>query len=125
MPELSPPRRCKATPRRVLSFERQSRKHSMSAQRAAAPVWNRWLEISGKYGRTCAALNEHNRRYLLWWTASRRSSLLVCQSPVGEAMQIALGEARNRHARLLTNAGQAMLSDSMPAMEDLMSHGEK
>ena len=45
--------------------------------------------------------------------------------PRGEAMEIALGEARNRHARLLTNAGQAMLSDSMPAMEDLMSRGEK
>jgi len=45
--------------------------------------------------------------------------------PRGEAMQTALGEARNRHARLLTNAGHAMLSDSMVAMEDLMSRGEK
>lgn len=45
--------------------------------------------------------------------------------PRGEAMQIALGEARNRHARLLTNAGHAMLSDSMTAMEDLLSRGEK
>ena len=45
--------------------------------------------------------------------------------PRGEAMQIALGEARNRHARLLTNAGHAMLSDSMAAMEDLISRGEK
>jgi len=45
--------------------------------------------------------------------------------PRGEAMQLALGEARNRHARLLTNAGHAMLSDSMAAMEDLISRGEK
>ncbi len=45
--------------------------------------------------------------------------------PRGEAMQTALGEARNRHARLLTNAGHAMLSDSMVAMEDLISRGGK
>jgi hypothetical protein len=45
--------------------------------------------------------------------------------PRGEAMQTALGEARNRHARLLTNAGHAMLSDSMLAMENLISRGEK
>ena len=45
--------------------------------------------------------------------------------PRGEAMQTALGEARNRHARLLTSAGHAMLSDSMVAMEDLISRGEK
>src|ERR1035438_6041826 len=41
------------------------------------------------------------------------------------AMEPALAEARNRHARLLNNAGQAMLSDSLVAMEDLMSRGEK
>jgi hypothetical protein len=40
-------------------------------------------------------------------------------------METALGEARKRHARLLTNAGQAMLSDSIVAMEDLMSRGQK
>ena len=45
--------------------------------------------------------------------------------PRGEAMQTALGEARNSHARLLTNAGHAMLGDSMVAMEDLISRGEK
>ena len=45
--------------------------------------------------------------------------------PRGEAMQTALGEARNRYARLLTNAGHAMLSDSMVAMEDLISRAEK
>ena len=31
----------------------------------------------------------------------------------------------SRHARLLKNAGQAMLSDSIVAMEDLISRGEK
>jgi hypothetical protein len=45
--------------------------------------------------------------------------------PRGEAMQTALGEARNRHAWLLTNVGHAMLSDSMAAMEELISRGEK
>jgi hypothetical protein len=40
-------------------------------------------------------------------------------------MEPALAEARNRHARLLNNAGHAMLSDSRAAMEDLLSRGEK
>lgn len=57
--------------------------------------------------------------------------LLTCvPEPRGPAMETALGEARNRHARLLMNAGQAMLSDSLVAMEELMkseggSRGEK
>jgi Arc/MetJ-type ribon-helix-helix transcriptional regulator len=51
---------------------------------------------------------------------------LTCVSePRGAAMEPALAEARNRHARLLNNAGHAMLSDSRAAMEDLMSRGEK
>lgn len=51
---------------------------------------------------------------------------VTCVSePHGIAMETALGEARKRHARLLTNAGQAMLSDSIVAMEDLMSRGQK
>jgi hypothetical protein len=45
--------------------------------------------------------------------------------PRGEAMQTALAEARNRYARLLTNASHAMLSDSMAAMEDLIGRGGK
>ena len=45
--------------------------------------------------------------------------------PNGVAMETALGEARKRHSRLLTNAGHAMLSDSIVAMEDLMSRGQK
>ncbi len=85
----------------------------------------RFWATSGKCVRTCAALNVPNRPYLLWWTASRRSSSLACQSRVAKPCRLALGEARNRHARLLTNAGHAMLSDSMVAMEDLISRGEK
>ena len=51
---------------------------------------------------------------------------LTCvPEPRGTAMEPALAEARNRHARLLNNAGHAMLSDSRVAMEDLMSRGEK
>jgi hypothetical protein len=51
---------------------------------------------------------------------------LTCVSePRGAAMEPALAEARNRHARLLNNAGHAMLSDSRAAMEDLLSRGEK
>ena len=45
--------------------------------------------------------------------------------PHGMSMETALGEARKRHSRLLTNAGHAMLSDSIVAMEDLMSRGQK
>ena len=51
---------------------------------------------------------------------------LTCvPEPRGAAMEPALAEARNRHARLLNNAGHAMLSDSRAAMEDLLSRGEK
>jgi Arc/MetJ-type ribon-helix-helix transcriptional regulator len=45
--------------------------------------------------------------------------------PRGAALELALGEARNRRARLLANAGHAMLSDSLIAMEDLMKGEEK
>lgn len=45
--------------------------------------------------------------------------------PHGVAMEPALHEARKRHARLLTIAGHAMLSDSIVAMEELMSRGER
>jgi Arc/MetJ-type ribon-helix-helix transcriptional regulator len=51
---------------------------------------------------------------------------LTCvPEPRGAPMEMALAEARNRHARLLNNVGQAMLGDSLVAMEDLMSRGEK
>src|SRR5277367_703884 len=45
--------------------------------------------------------------------------------PRGVAMEPALAEARNRHARLLNNAGHAMLSDSLVAMGELISRGER
>jgi Arc/MetJ-type ribon-helix-helix transcriptional regulator len=51
---------------------------------------------------------------------------LTCvPEPRGTAMEPALAEARNRHARLLNNAGHAMRSDSLVAMEELISRGEK
>jgi|ERR1035438_4266296 Arc/MetJ-type ribon-helix-helix transcriptional regulator len=53
-------------------------------------------------------------------------AFLTCvPEPRGTAMEPALAEARNRHARLLHNAGHAMLSDSLVAMEELISRGEK
>jgi Arc/MetJ-type ribon-helix-helix transcriptional regulator len=53
-------------------------------------------------------------------------AFLTCvPEPRGAAMEPALAEARNRHARLLNTAGQAMLSDSLVAMEELISRGEK
>ena len=52
--------------------------------------------------------------------------ILTCvPEPRGLSMEVALAEARNRHARLLVSAGQAMLSDSVVAMEDLMEWAEK
>jgi Arc/MetJ-type ribon-helix-helix transcriptional regulator len=45
--------------------------------------------------------------------------------PRGAALELALGEARNRRTRLLATAGHAMLSDSLIAMEDLMKGEEK
>ena len=57
---------------------------------------------------------------------SLTKAFLTCvPEPRGAALELALGEARNRRARLLANAGHAMLSDSLIAMEDLMKGGEK
>jgi hypothetical protein len=57
---------------------------------------------------------------------SLAKAFLTCvPEPRGAAMEPALAEARNRHARLLNTAGQAMLSDSLVAMEELISRGEK
>src|ERR1035438_7545627 len=57
---------------------------------------------------------------------SLAKAFLTCvPEPRGAAMEPARAEARNRPARLLNAAGQAMLSDSLVAMEDLMSRGEK
>ena len=57
---------------------------------------------------------------------SLTKAFLTCvPEPRGVALEPALSEARNRHARLLSTAGHAMHSDSMNAMEDLMNAGEK
>ena len=57
---------------------------------------------------------------------SLAKAFLTCMpEPRGAALEIALAEARNRHARLLRNAGHAMLSDSLVAMEALIVRGEK
>ena len=57
---------------------------------------------------------------------SLAKAFLTCvPEPRGTAMEPALAEARNRHARLLNNAGHAMLSDSLVAMEELIRRGEK
>ena len=57
---------------------------------------------------------------------SLAKAFLTCvPEPRGAAMEPALAEARNRHARLLNTAGRAMLSDSLVAMEELISRGEK
>jgi hypothetical protein len=51
---------------------------------------------------------------------------LTCvPEPRGAVLETAVAEARNRHARLLTNAGHAMLSDTLVTMEGLISRGEK
>jgi Arc/MetJ-type ribon-helix-helix transcriptional regulator len=57
---------------------------------------------------------------------SLAKAFLTCvPEPRGAALEPAVAEARNCHTRLLSNARQAMLSDSLVAMEDLISRGEK
>ena len=57
---------------------------------------------------------------------SLAKAFLTCvPEPHGAALETAVAEARNRHARLLTNAGHAMLSDTLVAMEGLIDRGEK
>jgi len=52
--------------------------------------------------------------------------VLTCvPEPRGPSLDLALAEARNRRARLLASAGQAMLSDSLIAMEGLIKGEEK
>ena len=56
---------------------------------------------------------------------TNRRNRWATPEPRGLALETALAEARNRHARLLTNAGHAMVSDALVAMEGLISRGEK
>jgi len=51
--------------------------------------------------------------------------VLTCvPEPGGEAMEAAVARARDRHARLLKSAGQAMVGDSQLAIQDLVNRGE-
>lgn len=69
---------------------------------------------------------ERVQQALFALVGSLAKAFLTCvPEPRGAALEIAIAEARNRHARLLTNAGHAMLSDTLVAMEGLISRGEK
>src|SRR5580692_3422296 len=51
--------------------------------------------------------------------------LLTCvPEPGGEAKDAAVARARGRHAQLLKSAGQSMVGDSQPAMQDLVIRGD-
>jgi len=51
--------------------------------------------------------------------------LLTClPEPGGEAMEADVARARDRHARLLKSAGQAMVGDSQAAIQGLVNRGE-
>ena len=69
---------------------------------------------------------ERTQQALFALVDSLAKVFLTCvPEPRGAAMEPALAEARNRHSRMLNAAGQAMLSDSLVAMEELISRGEK
>jgi Arc/MetJ-type ribon-helix-helix transcriptional regulator len=69
---------------------------------------------------------ERAQQALFALVASMAKAFLTCvPEPRGAALEPAVAEARNCHTRLLSNARQAMLSDSLVAMEDLISRGEK
>lgn len=69
---------------------------------------------------------ERSHQALFALVDSLTKAFLTCvPEPRGMALEVALGEARNRRARLLASAGHAMLSDSLMTMEDLMKGAEK
>jgi metal-responsive CopG/Arc/MetJ family transcriptional regulator len=69
---------------------------------------------------------ERTQQALFALVDSLSKAFLTCvPEPRGEALEMALAEGQNRHARLLTNAGHAMLSDSLVALKELISRGEK
>ena len=70
-------------------------------------------------------MSERNRRLFALVDSLAKVFLTCVSEPRGTALEPALAEARNRHARLLTSAGHAMLSDSLGAMKDLISRGEE
>ena len=125
MNELRPLRSWGAIPVRAPFFAQQSIRNWVRAGRASAAPRNRFSQASWKYVRTSARI-ERAQQALFALVDSLAKVFLTCVSePRGAAMEPALAEARNRHARLLNNAGHAMFSDSRAAMEDLMSRGEK
>ena len=69
---------------------------------------------------------ERTQQALFALVDSLAKAFLTCvPEPRGVALETALAEARNRHARLLTNAGHAMLSDSLVSMEAVVSRDGK
>jgi Arc/MetJ-type ribon-helix-helix transcriptional regulator len=69
---------------------------------------------------------ERTQQALFALVDSLAKAFLTCvPEPRGAALETALAEGRNRHARLLINAGHAMLSDSLVALKELISRGEK
>ena len=125
MNELNPPRSWEAIPVRAPFFVQRSIRNWVRAGRASAAQRSRLSQASWKCARTSAALSERNRRLFALVDSLAKVFLTCVSEPRGTALEPALAEARNRHARLLNTAGHAMLSDSLIAMEDLMSRGEK
>ena len=123
MNEYNPPRNSEATlPRRLSESGDQER---------AGRAWRRLRSNEKILGyirevRQDVRRVERAQQALFALVDSLAKVFVTCvPEPHGVAMETALGEARKRHARLLTNAGQAMLSDSLVTMEDLMSRGQK
>ena len=70
--------------------------------------------------------NGRAQQALFAFVDSLAKVLLTClPEPSPEVMDAAVARARNRHYRLLKNAGQAMVGDSQAAMEDLVRRGEE
>jgi hypothetical protein len=95
----------------------------------------RGAELVGAEQRLAASIEQVRREVfrlgrsqqaLFAFVDSLAKVVLTClPEPGGEAMEAAVARARGRHARLLKNAGQAMVGDSKLAMQDLVAHGEE
>ena len=90
------------------SFERRSRKSWTSLEKSSAAnekILGYIREVRQDVRRV-----ERAQQALFALVDSFAKVFVTCvPEPHGVAMETALGEARKRHARLLTNAGQAML----------------
>ena len=124
MNELNPPPSWEAIRVRAPFFVQQSIRNWVEPggpRRAEEQIVASILEVRQDVRRV-----ERAQQALFALVDSLAKVFVTCvPEPRGAAMETALAEARNRHARLLNNAGHAMLSDSLVAMEDLMSRGEK